>query len=264
MEGEVRYVKFALAYISLNFAAALEYRAAFIAQALGMLLNDAAFCIFWLLFFDRFPSVGGWGMRDVAMVWAVAATSVGLAVALFGNCVRLATIVMEGQLDYYLGHPKNVLAHVLVSRMGLAGWGDVAFGLLAFAVFGPHDPASVSLYVLLVLTSTITFVAYMVIAGSLAFFVGSADSASFQAQQAVVNFSLYPGSMYRGWLQLVMFTIVPAGFISHIPVELLRSFDISRMLLLLGIAAFSTLLAASVFQIGLRRYESGNLIALRG
>jgi ABC-2 type transport system permease protein len=200
----------------------------------------------------------------VALVWAVAATSVGLAVALFGNCVRLATIVMEGQLDYYLGHPKNVLAHLLVSRMGLYAWGDVTFGLLAYAVFGPHDPASVALYVLLVASSTVTFVAYMVVAGSLAFFVGGADSASFQAQQAVVNFSLYPGGMYRGWLQVVMFTIVPAGFISHVPVELLRSFDVWKLLLVLGFATFSVVLAATVFRIGLRRYESGNLVGLRG
>jgi ABC-2 type transport system permease protein len=61
-----------------------------------------------------------------------------------------------------------------------------------------------------------------------------------------------------------MFTVVPAGFISHLPVELLRSFDVSRLLVVLGFASFSVLLAATVFRIGLRRYESGNLVGMRG
>ena len=198
------------------------------------------------------------------MIWAVAATAVGLGVALFGNCVRLASIIVEGQLDYSMGLPKNVLAHVLVSRMGLAGWGDVTFGLLAYAFFGPHDPVSIALYVTLVLVSSVIFVAYMVLAGCLAFFVGSAEAAAAQAQQAVVNCSLYPGSIYHGWLRVVLFSVVPAGLISHVPVQILPSFEPLSMLELVGFAAASVLLVTLVFRAGLRRYESGNLVTLRG
>ena len=75
---------------------------------------------------------------------------------------------------------------------------------------------------LLVASSTVTFISCMVIAGCLAFFIGSAEAAAFQAQQAVINFSLYPGGMYHGWVRVVLFSLVPAGFISHLPVELLR------------------------------------------
>ena len=260
----MRYLRFGLACIRLNLAAALEYRGAFIAQALGMMLNDATFFIFWVLFFDRFPNVGGWGVRDVVLVWAIAATAVGLATVFFGNCLRLATIVVQGQLDYYLGLPKNVLLHVLVSRMGLAGWGDVGFGLLAYALFGPHDPAGLGLYVLLVISSTVTFIACMVIAGCLAFFIGSAEAAAFQAQQAVINFSLYPGGVYHGWVRVVLFSLVPAGFISHLPVELLRTFDPLRLAAVIAFALGSLLVAILLFRSGLRRYESGNLVLLRG
>ena len=256
-------MRFALAYMRINLAAALEYRAAFVIQVGGMLMNDLAFFVFWVLFFNRFPDVGGWGMGDVALVWAVAATAIGLSIAVFGNCVRVAAIVMDGQLDYYLGLPREVLLHVLVSRMGLSGWGDVSFGLLAFAVFGPHDPVSILLYVCLVSAGVVTFTAYMVIVGSLAFFVGSAESASFQAQQAVINFSLYPGGIYHGWLRVLLFTVVPSGIISHLPVEILHEFDPLRLLAVFGFSAGSAALALLVFRLGLRRYESGNLLVLR-
>ena len=259
-----RNLHFIVYYMGVNLAAALEYRAAFIAQALGMFLNDAVFAVFWVLYFNRFPSVGGWEAPDVGMVWAVAATSVGLATGLFGNCNRLATIVIQGQLDYYLSLPKHTLLHVLVSRSGLAGWGDVFFGLGAYIVFGRHDPAATALYALLVALSTVIFVAYSVIAGSLAFWLGNAESAAFQAQQAVITFSIYPGAMFSGWIRLLLFTVVPAAFISHIPVELLRAFDPLLLAGLLGFTALSVVLAGVVFHIGLRRYESGNLLVLRG
>jgi len=257
-------LRFVLAYLRLNLSAAVEYRAAFLAQALGMMLNDLVFIIFWGLYFARFPSVGGWGIQDVALLWAVAATSIGLSAALLGNCTRIASIVVQGQLDYYLSLPKDTLLHVLVSRSGMAGWGDVGFGLLAYAVFGRLDVPTIGLYAALVLASMLTFVAFGVLAGSLGFWIGSAEATAFQAQQATINFSLYPGSIFTGWIRVLTFTLVPAGFISHVPVELLRTFEPWRMAAVLGFTVLSVVLALFIFRLGLRHYESGNLVVLRG
>src|SRR5689334_2863896 len=91
-----KHARFVAYYVGLNLQASLEYRAAFIVQAIGMFINDVVFAVFWILYFTRFPNVGGWQASDVAMVWAVAATSIGLSAALFGNCNRLATIVVQG------------------------------------------------------------------------------------------------------------------------------------------------------------------------
>jgi viologen exporter family transport system permease protein len=260
----VRNLRFFVYYLGLNLSAAMEYRIAFIAQALGMFINDMVFAVFWQLYFARFPNVAGWTMADIALVWAVAATSIGLATGVFGNCNRLATIVVQGQLDYYLGLPRNTLLHALVSRSGLAGWGDVGFGLLAYALFGRLDARSIALYAMLVVLSLTVYVSFMVMAGSLAFWIGNAEAAAFQAQQAVITFSLYPGTMFQGWMRVLLFTAIPAGFISHVPVELLRSFDPALFGGLLAIAGFSTALAVLVFHVGVQRYESGNLVSLRG
>jgi ABC-2 type transport system permease protein len=222
------------------------------------------FFIFWVLYFARFPSVGGWDARDIALLWAVAATSIGLSAALLGNCTRLATIIVQGQLDYYLGLPKDTLLHVLVSRSGLAGWGDVLFGLLAYVLFGRLDPASIALYILLVSASLLIYVSFSVIVGSLAFWIGSAEAAAYQAQQAAITFSLYPSAMFQGWIRVILFTFIPAAFISHIPAELLRAFDPLLLAGLLGFTACVVVSAVVVFSFGLRRYESGNLVTLRG
>jgi ABC-2 type transport system permease protein len=55
-----------------------------------------------------------------------------------------------------------------------------------------------------------------------------------------------------------MFTLIPAGIIGFLPVELVRSFSWIRLGILLASAFTFWGIAVEVFNIGLRRYESGN------
>lgn len=258
-----KYGALVWSYLKINLAAAMEYRVAFLSQCLGMALNNALIFFFWWLYFARFPVIGGWGLREVLLLWAVVATAFGLGVTIFGNATRLATLIAQGHLDYYLTLPANVLLHTLVSRMGLASWGDVGFGLVAFALVGLVSPGALGLFVLLVVLSAAICVAFLVLIGSLAFYIGSAEAAAAQAQNAIITFSLYPGPMYRGWVRLLIFTLVPAAFVGHVPVELLRRFEPLWLAALIGFTVALWAAALLVFRLGLRRYESGNLIVLR-
>lgn len=46
-----RHVPFALAYLKLNLASAMEYRVAFFTQIAAMALNDALMLVFWWMYF---------------------------------------------------------------------------------------------------------------------------------------------------------------------------------------------------------------------
>jgi ABC-2 type transport system permease protein len=261
----VRSLRLLLACARFNLAAAMEYRGAFISQCVGMAVNNAFMMLFWLFYFDRFPGIEGWTWRELILLWGIVATSVGIGATVFGNSVRLAGLIAEGQIDYYLTMPRNVLLHVLVSRMSLSGWGDFSFGLVALGVAVTWlGIEALPLAVLLALLSCAIFVAFTVIAGSLAFFIGNAETAAQQARDAALNFSLYPGPIFQGWVKVILMTAIPAGFIAHIPVEVLRDFDPALLGALTGFAALIWAIALAVFSAGLRRYESGNLVVLRG
>jgi len=260
----VRGLALILAYFKLNVSAAMEYRFTFVAQAVGMVFNDALVFFFWWVYFQNVQQVGGWTLGDVFVLWGFLATSVGLTLVLFGNTHRLATIISDGQLDYYLALPPNPLLHPLVSRMNLSGWGDAGFGIASFAIAMWLGILPLGLAVVLTVMSTAIFLAFSVIAGSLAFFIGNAEAAAFQARDSIIMFSMYPGSIFSGWAKILLFTLIPAGFVAHVPVELLREFDPAKMGLLLAFTAGIWLVAIWVFQAGLRRYESGNLIGMRG
>ena len=72
-----------------------------------------------------------------------------------------------------------------------------------------------------------------------------------------------PRVLFTGAVKVLLFTVIPAGFVAYIPVELLRRWDWSLALLLAGVAGGAALAARLVFDAGLRRYESGNLLAMR-
>ncbi len=252
------------AYVALNLSAAMEYRAAFVSQVIGMALNDAMMIFFWWLFFRQFPTLGGWTLTDVLRLWGVVAMGYGLGSAVFGQCLRLSTVIATGQLDYYLALPKDVLLHTLVSRMNTSAWGDVVFGLVAFAAAGDLTPLSVLLFAVFSVSGCAIFVAYHVLVGSAAFWIGNSEAFSSQASGALINLSTYPGSIFRGWIKLVTLFLIPAAMLGHVPVELIRRFDPVAFAAVIAFSFAISVVSVTVFRIGLRRYESGSLVALRG
>ena len=258
------HIRFFWTYVAANFAVALEYRVAFFMQILGMIINDSTWVLFWWIYFTRFQVLGGgWGVEDVLMLWAIVAAAFGLATGFFGNVLGLAEIISLGKLDYYLSLPKNVLLHVLVSRMDVAAWGDLLFGTGLFLLFLRPGPDRLAIFLLMAVCSAIIFLSLNIMWQSLAFWLGNAEGLASQMWQALITFSTYPEPLFKGFVKALLFTVLPATFLSHIPVSLIRSPD---PMLILGEVAFAlALLALSIFVFyrGLRRYESGNLMVAR-
>jgi ABC-2 type transport system permease protein len=70
-------------------------------------------------------------------------------------------------------------------------------------------------------------------------------------------------NIFSGVVRLLLFTVVPAGFISFVPLQLLHQFTWQ---LLVGMAGFTLLfvaIAVGLFELGLKRYESGNLMRMQ-
>jgi ABC-2 type transport system permease protein len=219
---------------------------------------------FWWVLFERLPSLRGWDLTQVVALYGVMATGFGLATVVCGNATRLAWIVASGDLDYYLALPADPLVHLLVSRMSLPAWGDALFGLLAFLAIAPGRWAQLPLFLLLSLITAAIFVAFAVLTGSLAFWLGTAQNLAMQLNNALLTFGLYPVDVFPPLVRALLYTLIPAAFVGSIPVGLLTDFCWAR---LAGLVAFATallLVARLVFAWGLRRYESGNLVRVRG
>jgi ABC-2 type transport system permease protein len=59
-------------------------------------------------------------------------------------------------------------------------------------------------------------------------------------------------------MRVMLFTLLPAGLVVYLPVELVRDFHWSGALLAVSAVLAYALLAGKLFERGLRRYESGS------
>lgn len=251
-------LRFLGALLATNLKASVALRGAFWLRAGFMCANNFIFLVVWWVFFERFGEVRGWRMADTAAVYGIGAGAFGLSLVLGAGVQELARLVYQGGLDAYLTQPKNVLLSAVGARSEPSGWGDLATAVILFSLSGYVSPASIPVCVTIVLSGCVVFLSTAVLMHSLAFWLGDTQSLSRQAWHFIIIFSLYPKTIFVGWLKVVLFTVIPAGFITFLPVDLLREFRWSTLATVLGGAAAYAAVATWVFHRGLRHYASGN------
>ncbi|MFI5314122.1 MAG: ABC transporter permease [Myxococcota bacterium] len=257
-------LRFARALVAMNLRASLALRGAFWLQAAFMVGNNLAFFSTWWILFARFREIGGWRLADMMTLFGVVASGFGLSIVFGGGARRLARMIADGELDPLLVQPKPVLLHAVGSASNAAGWGDLAAGVGMLALAGRLGPAQIPLSLLAIAASGATFTAVGVLFQSLAFWLGDVEQLSRQLWEFTLTFALYPRPLFAGGISVLLYTLLPAGFVGFLPVEVVR--NPSPVLCLGAIAAAVGWwgLAAAVFALGLRRYESGNRFGARG
>lgn len=248
------------AFMKFNLTASMEYRTSFIIQTFGMFLNNASFAFFWWILFERIGTLNGFTYMDVMTLWAFASTSFGITVIVFGNLTRLVDIIVKGELDSYLLQPRNVLFNVLMSSSNVSGWGDLIYGYILFFIIFGFDLGRLILFMGFTILGSILFMSVVVATASLTFFVGSFQSVASWTMDFLISFSIYPETIYFGMIKVILFTLLPAGLLTMLPTDLILEFNFTKFLyLLMGIGSWF-IISQFLFRLGLKKYESGNLI----
>lgn len=264
MNAILNYLVLAVAYVRLNLRAAMEYRAAFWWQVGGMFINNTMWVVFWVLFFTRFPVLRGWTINDVITVWALAASGFGLSASIAGNSLTLANLIAQGQLDVWMLYPRKLLPHLLLGRMSIFSIGDALFGFVVYIVMIRPDLPHLVLFILLVFSTAFLFLGFSILTGSLSFYLGNASALADQWRFAMITFGTYPAVLFDGGAKLILYTVIPAFFISQYPIEALRTLSLGNAFMAFLGATVVLVLGVFVFYYGLKRYESGNLMEMRG
>jgi ABC-2 type transport system permease protein len=94
----------------------------------------------------------------------------------------------------------------------------------------------------------------------LTFWIGSSGNLLQLAVNAMITFAIYPITLFDRAAKLILFTVIPAALMGAVPAEFARQFTWQALgQMLLGAIVFLGL-AVGLFQLGLRRYESGSAI----
>jgi ABC-2 type transport system permease protein len=228
-----------------------------------MMLNNLMFVFFWSVVYNKTQNIGDYSFRDVMIVWSIASAAFGFKSILFGNIGNIALTIVEGGLDVYLLQPKNIYISLICSRMRVAGWGDLLYGYGLFAVVTNFNLIDLALFTCFVILGAILMAAVFTSIESLSFFFGNTYSLYRLVLFFLLTVCTYPESIFGKWMRFLIYTALPAGFIVFMPLNILKTMNISSLLILMAVDAIYVAVGYMIFMAGLKRYESGNLLNAR-
>jgi ABC-2 type transport system permease protein len=237
-------------------------RVTFLTNIIFMILNNATFIVQWLLIFHLKPEIGGYAFREVMLLWALSASSFGLANILFHRAFTLSDLILNGKLDSYLVQPKNVLLSIITSSTSISAIGDFLYGYILLLVIR-CSVKDFLLFTLFTVTGAIIFTAFATIAGSLSFWIIRGDMLADSLFNMMINFSLYPDTIFKNGVRLLLYSLIPVGFYVYMPLHVLIQFNPATTLAILCFAIGISLFAILVFYKGLKRYTSSSLMGSR-
>jgi ABC-2 type transport system permease protein len=262
MKKILNYIILTFEVVKLNILSAMEYRVAFLTQVVGMIMNDCCWLYLWYLFFTRFPSINGWGLHDTLILFSFNMANYGLYKIFTDHSSDIAHDVAQGNLDFYMTLPKSVLWQVSTSTTAISALGDFIFGVVLFLLLG-FGWVQFLLYLLLCILTAVIYYNVTVILQSMAFFLGNFEETAERIFNLVMGLTFYPATAFSGVLKFLTFTFLPVFFMVWLPVDIMKLFSWTKVGMVAGFALLTFGLAVWIFNRGLKRYESGNLINVK-
>lgn len=257
-------LKYLLLTIKYNLKSAMEYKKSFLIQTIFMIINDGFFLIFWSVVFNvNNGSINNLEMRDILYLWSIPVASWGLISFIFGGIKELNRYIINGELDSYFLQPKNMILNIATSKTDFGGFGDLLYGLVIgmFASNSILEYLEILMYI--VIASLITF-STIIIVRVLAIWIGDVEQiAHIYENSLFITLSTYPYEIFGNFTRFLMFTIVPAGYVIHLPIKLIGKFDLKIFFIVILATIFYFLIARIIFYKSIKRYESGNNMSMK-
>lgn len=255
-------VRVCILSVKYNIMREMLNKVTFLTNILFMMFNNATFIVQWVILLQLRDDVGGYTMREIMLLWGLAASSFGLSRILFARVFSLPDLIINGKLDSYLVQPKNVLLSVMTSETNTSAIGDLLYGLVLICIFC-FSVGRFLLFLLFTVTGAMIMTAAALLMGSLSFWFGRAEMFGNHVVGIMTSFSTYPDGIFKGAARFLLYNVIPVGMMIYRPVHIMMEFDAAKMLTVFGYVLLLSALAVFVFYRGLRRYSSSSLMQAR-
>ncbi len=221
-----------------------------------------------LLYFGPFPSMFGWKVGEVALLYSIMCISFGIAemfgagIDLFPDTIRL------GEFDRILLRPASSFLLVVGSDFRLRRLGRISQGIIAMFVtlrLLPDLHWTLAKFIALLLgigSGSILFMCVLVLGATLCFWTVETTELTNILTYGGREMLSYPIVIYHQILQRFFLFVVPLAFSSYVPTCYLlgRSlpFGLPNEVVFIAplVALLFGLLAGAIWQFGVRHYQS--------
>ncbi|MBW8308167.1 MAG: ABC-2 family transporter protein [Candidatus Paracaedibacteraceae bacterium] len=246
-------------YIKINLKSSFSQKGFFISRIFFMIINNLIFFSSWYFFFKKFQVINGWSLKHISLMSGIVNISLGLNICFFNGLKNMPTIIESGQLDIFLTLPRSVLIGIAASSSEYSGIGSVVSGLFLLYFSSFNNFFDIILIVFFILISMIIFSTTHIFYGSLSFWFKGLNRLNYDISNILTLLATTPGCVYKGMIKTLIFSIIPIGFASYLPVEYFITKDISIIPIIILGPCILLFISIATFKVGLKKYESGNL-----
>ena len=253
-----------ISLLSIKYALQREMlnKVTFFSNIFFMILNNASFIVQWIILFSLKSNIGGYGLKEVILLWGFASGTFGVAHFFFKDAFELSETINSGKLDTFLIQPKNVLISCISSSVEVSALGDIIYAIIMFCIYG-FSFKKFLVYILCCIMGGLIMASVAVITSSLGFYFGRAELLSNTWNHLLVNFATYPDGIFKTGVKILFYTIIPIGFTVFLPVKIIRNFNGLHLLFVVATTLLFIGLSFLIFYKGLKKYSSSNLMNVR-
>ena len=254
---------FALYAIKKNIQSSAELRTSFLMNIVGMSINNTAFIILWGFFVKSVGVIGGWTVADIIGLQGFVALCFGIVFSAGAGIRKLADYTASGAFDRFMLSPKNLLVRIATSSFGVSALGDIVFGIVCLGIYAFLIHATIYqilLIGLLVIISTIVFLAAAIAIYSTSFFFTDASSVTGSLFELFFTPSIFHGGAFQGVMRFIFTFAIPSLLIGALPVEIVRDISLGKLLLVSVLAIFWFIVSINIFNRAIKKYESSNFM----
>ncbi len=259
----MKELHFAVFAIKKNIQSSAELRTSFLMNIVGMSINNTAFIILWGFFVKSVGVIGGWTVADIIGLQGFVALCFGIVFSAGAGIRKFADYTASGAFDRFMLSPKNLLVRIATSSLSVSALGDIVFGVVCLGIYAFLIHATIYqilLITLLVIISTIVFLAAAIAIYSTSFFFTDASSVTGSLFELFLTPSLFHGGAFQGVTRFIFTFAIPSLLIGALPVEIVRDISLGKLLLVGVLAVSWFIVSIKIFNRAIKKYESSNFM----
>lgn len=213
-----------LRLLTFQLRSQMQFRASFWTDMLSTGLSNLVYILSVALVIQRFGSIGGWNLGEIAFLMGMMEMSFGVMDMIFSGFddTYFAAEIREGRFDQVMLRPVGLFWQALGSRFLLRRMGRILEGLAIFIV--ALTQVSVEWTLAKILYLPVVMLSLVLVMGALFMFGSTITFWTLQSIEAVniltyggSELMSYPMTIYPAWMQRFFTYAVPFIFLNYYP-----------------------------------------------
>ena len=201
----------------------MQYRVSYLLLASGTFVSLFLEFVTIVIFFQRFPTLGGWSIGEVAFIYGLASMAFGLAEMISGGFDHFSSLILRGDFDRLLVRPVSPFAQVFSQEFQLRRFARISQGIVVFLIgLGLLDAPVWTLgklaYLALSLVSgAAVYVGLFIIGATLCFWTIQTTEIVNIFTHGGTEMVQYPMTIYPDWFRRFFIFVIPLAFVTYYP-----------------------------------------------